>query len=109
MDCIYLVSKCTIIKKLKTNKPRYGKLYVKVAEATPWTEVHVDIIGPYTINTHKLDAKDISITLTLSAIIFIDPSAGWFEIVEVPSEDKTLARISRLFNQNWLHRYPMPK
>ena len=39
----------------------------------------------------------------------IDPSTGWFEIVEVPSIDKRSARISRLFNQTWLNRYPRPK
>ena len=51
----------------------------------------------------------------------IDPVTGWFEIVEVPyyniddikskgqqSIDKTSARISQLFNQTWLSRYPRP-
>ena len=52
----------------------------------------------------------------------IDPVTGWFEIVEVPSYinadvkskslqesiDKLSARISRLFDQTWLSRYPRP-
>ena len=52
----------------------------------------------------------------------IDPVSGWFEIVEVPSYivddvkkkltkeqiDKSSARISRLFDQTWLSRYPRP-
>ena len=53
---------------------------------------------------------------------FVDPATGWFEITEVPSFDiddvkngvqtvidKTSARISQLFNQTWLTRYPRPK
>jgi hypothetical protein len=53
----------------------------------------------------------------------LDPVTGWFEIVEVPNfiiedvqkklidtqTDKSSARISRLFDQTWLSRYPRPK
>ena len=51
----------------------------------------------------------------------VDPTIGWFEIVEVPYYnieeivsdkdnyiDKSLARISQLFNQAWLRWYPRP-
>ena len=52
----------------------------------------------------------------------IDPVTGWFEIVEIPSYiitdvknkklqeniDKSSARISRIFDQTWLSRYPRP-
>ena len=40
---------------------------------------------------------------------FIYRSAGWFDIVEVLSIDKTSARISRQFNKAWLSNYPRPK
>ena len=55
----------------------------------------------------------------------LNPATGWFEIVEVPSDlveevvkkivttetiiDKSSARISRLFEQTWLSRYPRPR
>ena len=53
----------------------------------------------------------------------LDPVTGWFEIAEVPDYivddinkknitreiDKSSARISRLFDQYWLARYPRPK
>ena len=67
--------------------------------------------GPYMPiygKTQRLDTKDVPITLTLIEMTFIDPSTGWFEIAEVPSTDKSSARISRLFNQTWLNRYPRP-
>ena len=62
---------------------------VNVAEVTPWAEVHVDLIGPYTINTQKLDAKGVPITLSLTEMTFIDPSKGDY----TPVDDNILSII----------------
>ena len=40
-------------------------------------------------------------------MIFVDPATGWFEIAKIP--DKTSARISQIFNNTWLSRYPRPR
>ena len=40
---------------------------------------------------------------------FIDPATGWFEIKEVPLVDQSSARISKLFDEVWLARYPRPR
>ena len=40
------------------------------------------------------------------AMTFIDPATGWFEIAELPNKEKSSARISQLFNNTWLARYP---
>ena len=40
---------------------------------------------------------------------FIDPATGWFEITEVPLDDQSSARISKLFYEVWLSRYSRPK
>ncbi len=40
-------------------------------------------------------------------MIFVDPATGWFEIAEIP--DKISARISQIFNNTWLPRYPRPR
>ena len=56
-----------------------------------------------------MDKKGLPIVLTLTAMTFIDTVTGWFEIVEVPPNDKSSARVSLLFNQTWLCRYPRPK
>ena len=50
----------------------------------------------------ELEEREIS----LQGMTFIDPATGWFEIAEVPEADKTSARISRLFDQVCLSRYP---
>ena len=55
-------------------------------------------------------------------LTMIDPATGWFEIIELPNAsvkyikkgeeiteliiDKSSAEISRLFNKQWLSRYP---
>ena len=43
------------------------------------------------------------------AVTFIDPATGQFKIAQVPDDNKSSARISQLFNQVWLCRYPRPK
>ena len=85
----------------------------------PWRCVNVDLIGPYTIH-----GKD-STVLDFMCLTMIDPATSWFEIVELPTNsikcirkgkeiiekkfDKLSAQISRLFNRQWLSRYPRPK
>ena len=39
----------------------------------------------------------------------IDPTTGWFEIIQVPYDNQGSARISQLFNNTWMARYPLPK
>ena len=54
-------------------------------------------------------------------MMIIDPDPGWFKIVEIPTFDlkkvaigndeyidKSSARVSHLFNNTWLWRYPRP-
>ena len=41
-------------------------------------------------------------------MMFIDPATEWFEIAEVPLDDQSSARISKLFEKVWLSRYPQP-
>ena len=105
-----IARQCEICRKFKkTGKRKYGKLPAKQAETEPWAEVDIDLIGPYTIETNQMDKNGSPIILTLTAMTFIDPVTGWFEIAEVPVNDKSSARVSQLFNYTWLCRYPRPK
>ena len=114
--------KCEICQRHKKRKRKYGKLPPKnVGELIPWQTVHVDLIGPYSITAQQLqpDGSTKENEFSLTCMTMIDPATGWFEIVEVPNYfpneksqekiDKTSARISQLFNQTWLSRYPRPK
>lgn len=115
---------CKICQEKKSRKRKYGKLPPKIVEPLePWKTVHIDLVGPYTIDAKQMqpDGSIIPKTYSLTCMTFIDPATGWFEIAEVPHYDlndlklkikskidKTSARISQLFNQTWLSRYPRP-
>ena len=75
--------------------------------------MHIDLIGPYSITAKQTQPGDEikEIELHLTAMTMVHPAMGWFEIVEVPYYnieyvvnnrdnyiDKSLARISQLFN-----------
>ena len=83
----------------------------------------MDLIGPYTVTAKQYQPgnKIVITELNLTCMTFIDPATGWFEIAEVPTFDlelikkgnkeyidKSSARISQLFNNTWLCRYPRP-
>ena len=83
--------------------------------------MYTDLIEPYSITEKQTQpgGKIKEIELQLTAMTMVDPAMGWFEMVEVPYyniEDivndkdnyinKSSARISQLFNQVWLSRYP---
>ena len=115
---------CPVCQKFKKKNKKYGKLPPKeVDKLTPWHTVHIDLIGPYTVSTkqHAPGGEVIDVELHLTCMTFVDPATGWFEITQVPyfSVDdvrqgnveyisKTSARISQLFNNTWLSRYPRP-
>jgi len=65
----------------------------KLVITTPWKALCVDLIGPYT-----LTGKDRS-RIYFMCLTMIDPPTSWFEIVELPSVDKTtfptMARVKR--------------
>ena len=103
----------------KKRTRQYGKLPPKLAETVPWRSVCVDLIGPYTIK-----ARDKTI-LDFMCLTMIDPATGWFEIIELPLAsvtvkregkeiteviiDKSSASVAKLFNKQWLSRYPRSK
>lgn len=104
--------RCSVCQKFKTRKAKYGHLPSKEAEIPePWHTVCVDLIGTYTIsaNVRQLDNAIKKMDLNLLCMTFIDPATGWFEIAEVPLIDQSSARISQLFNDVWLCRYPRPR
>ena len=118
--------RCEVCQKGKKRKRKYGHLPPKnVGELTPWDTVHVDLIGPYSLSAKQQqpDGSVVDKDFSLTCMTFVDPATGWFEIAEVPTYllydeskkdtreaiDKTSARISQIFDQVWLSRYPRPK
>ena len=113
------VKRCDRCQLGKKRRRQYGKLPSKIAEVVPWRSVCVDCIGPYTLKD-----KTGTVILDFMCLTMIDPATGWFEIIELPATevqyvkkgkeivevilDKSSACISKLFNKQWLSRYPRP-
>jgi hypothetical protein len=87
---------CQFNKKART---QYGKIPVKMSEATPWEIVQVDLVGPWEVNT-------ISGVKTLRYFTAIDPATSWPEICEII--DKISQEVMDAFHNNWLCCYPRP-
>jgi len=98
-DAKYHTRTCDTCQRTKKSTVKYGHVPVKKAEAVPWEILCVDLVGPYSMTLNKKE-------LVLSAMTFIDPATGWFEIVEIP--DKKSGTLSQLLEQVWLTRYPRP-
>ena len=79
----------------------------KEAEAVPWQQLCVDLVGPYkmpmnsTTKTWKKKKFD-----QLWCITMIDPATSWFEMVEI--HNKTPMEMANIVEMTWLNRYPRP-
>ena len=119
--------RCKQFQLYKKRKGKYGKIPTKiVGDEDPWTSVHIDLIGPYSIKARKRLSDDTIVDneYNLTCMKFLDPVTDWFKIAEVPQYlikeiktpeefrlniDTSSARISQIFNNVWLSRYPLPQ
>jgi hypothetical protein len=69
--------KCQLSKKARS---KYGHLQTKEAESDPWTQVHIDLVGPWPVQTQSEKKY-------LTALTCIDPATGWFEMIEITRQD----------------------
>ena len=94
-----------------------------IVELKPLDTLNVDLIGLYSksIRQHQTGGTIIRNNDSLTCMTMIEPATIWFEIVEIPTFDlqevtlyndeyidKSSARVSQLFNNTWLFRYPRP-
>ena len=66
----------------------------------PWTEVAVDLIGPWTIVISNTEYE-------FNALTSIDTTINSLEMSRV--DEKTASHIRDKFEQYWLSRYPWPE
>ena len=81
---------CETCQQFKKRKNIYGNLPPKnIVELKPWDTVHVDLIGTYgkSIRQHHPGCTVIQNNVSLTCMTMIDPSTGWFEIVQIPTFD----------------------
>jgi len=108
----YLIcSKCDTCQRLKRTKSSYGKLPPKVAEATPWDTLCVDLIDKYQLtskcggNKYKMTTKSGKKVYS-QAVTMIDPATGWVEIRALLGVQADY--VSNQVELAWLTRYPQP-
>jgi transposase InsO family protein len=94
------VQSCPTCQKNKRKAKKYGWLPPKVAEATPWDKLCIDLIGPY-----KIKRKGTN-NLVCKCVTMIDPATGWFEIHQF--DDKRSITVANIAEQEWFSRYPWP-
>ena len=94
------VQRCSVCQLNKRKQKKLGWLPPKMAEATPWDKLCVDLIGPYVIN-RKGKPRLICRCCTM-----IDPATGWFEIHQY--DDKSSITVANIVEEQWLSRYPWP-
>jgi len=91
--------RCENCQKNKLIGAGYGLLPPREAPMMPWSEVMVDLIGPW-----KIQINDEAIYF--NALTCIDPVTNLVEIIRI--ENKTAEHVARKFEECWLNRYPRP-
>ena len=66
----------------------------------PWTEVAVDLIGPWTLQVHGKLVK-------FNALTKIDTASNLVELIRI--DNKSCPHVTEKFKQAWIARYPLMK
>jgi transposase InsO family protein len=98
--CRDIVSNCTICPQVRTTTRPAGQLAPRNAPILPWSEVHIDFIGPWKIKVNRQQME-------FNALTCIDPVTNLTEIIRLVGR-KTADNARRLFENHWLSRYPRP-
>ena len=115
---------CKTCQQFKKRNTLYGHLPPKnIAELKPGGTVNIDLIGTYrkSIIQHQTGFAVILKNDSLTCMNIIDTATGWFEIFKMPMFDldevmsgnneyidKLSDRVSQLFTNIWMCRYPRP-
>ena len=94
------LSTCSTCARMKKDAPRHGQLAPRQVPCAPWTEVHCDLIGPWTYKVNGLETK-------VRALTMVDPVTNLVEIAHVKSTQSD--ENTRAFTDTWLSRYPLPE
>jgi hypothetical protein len=98
--CREVISACTICPQVRVSARPSGQLAPRIAPILPWSEVHIDFIGPWKVKVNNQ-------VMEFNALTCIDPVTNLTEIVRLQG-NKTAENASRLFENHWLSRYPRP-
>ena len=93
---------CQVCQQNKSQGIGYGYLPEPEVRLLPWTEVAVDMIGPWSFNVGNT-------TYCFRALTCIDPCTALTELIRTDPDHPTAEHIRDKFEQAWLCRYPLPE
>ncbi len=91
--------KCSHCQKHKLSGHGYGLLTEHKVRITPWEEVAIDLIGPWTVKVNGCNVK-------FNALTCIGTASNLVELGRV--NNKMSLHIRNRFMQSWLAQYPRP-
>ena len=94
------VQTCDACQKCKNVQASYGEPAARIADFVPWSDVAVDLIGPWTFRDRNGE------THKFTALTMIDTVTNYVEIVRL--DNKTAEHVAAQFENQWLSRYPRP-
>jgi transposase InsO family protein len=98
--CRSIVSNCKICPQVRTSTLPAGQLAPRAAPVLPWSKVHIDFIGPWSVEVN-------SVQFQFDALTCIDPVTNLIEVIRLRGS-KNGENACRLFENHWLARYPRP-
>ena len=96
-----IVSNCPISPMVRTTYKPYGALAPHDAPIAPWSEVHVNCIGPWKVQVPS------SKPIHFYALTCINPVTNLIEIIRFEGPP-TAKKVKSLFENHWLACYPRP-
>jgi hypothetical protein len=94
-----VVAPCAICQQYKNIPRGHGETAPREAALLPWSEIAVDLIGPWTLEVANQ-------RVTFHALTIIDLVTNLVEVVRL--DNKTSAHVAMQFVNTWLARYPKP-
>ena len=91
---------CDTCQRYKLDGAGYGHLAEREVRVMPWTEVAVDLIGPWTIIVGNEEYE-------FNALTSIDTTLNLVEMIRI--DEKSSQHVCNKFEQSWLSRYPWPE
>jgi transposase InsO family protein len=97
--CEEAVKRCPVCQRTKTKHRNYGDLPPREVPGLPWSDIAVDLIGPWKATIHGNE-------LTFQALTIIDMVTNYCELIRV--NNKTSRHVGLQLENAWLSRYPRP-
>lgn len=95
------VKHCNPCQKCKNVRTSCGELPERQAHMIPWSDLAVDLIGPWVMRDKHGNDHTFRALLTM-----IDMVTNCVDIIRL--DNKTAENVARQFENHWLARYPRP-